>query len=543
MLIDAGIEIMWPHPAVDIPAGWSRVAGMDGRHPKGAAAGVEADVAGGASTHSHTDPGHGHSIGSHQHTSTGVGATTVIDGHSVATQPSAQHGHSTSTSGLSSGTSSTAVQGWPSATNDPALANVIWIVSDGTPTGFPDGAWLFWDNPAATPTNWSLPAGGQGYFPKGVATGADGGGNAAGGAHGHTPAAHTHAFDNHAHSGGTTGSTLPGGGFFSSQGGSPDAEWDNSGAGGHAHSYSFAIGASASGSVTGASPGTVTLEPPHAKLAIIQNNTGGPDAAVRHVACWGGLLSAIPSNWALCDGTNDTVDMRGKFAKGAGALGEIGDTGGVLGHSHSDPASHTHNYSHFHLVVSGNVSSGSMIQVNTGNVFGNPSPPMVVNHTHAVTSSGLATGTSGSGTETAPTNSDTQPPFRTRQFIVLLSTLDVAIVDPTPDELITDPAMPVQWTITGGTGIQNDYRLIIYESDQTTVRYDSGQINSAAQSVVLPFSANLANNSAYYAQVTVHDTSVPGQVGTSAKVRFTTQWDPPAAVTGLRASAETEEVW
>lgn len=37
------------------------------------------------------------------------------------------------------------------------------------------------------------------------------------------------------------------------------------------------------------------------------------------ICMWSGAITAIPTGWALCDGTNSTPDLRGKFVIGAGA--------------------------------------------------------------------------------------------------------------------------------------------------------------------------------------------------------------------------------
>lgn len=75
------------------------------------------------------------------------------------------------------------------------------------------------------------------------------------------------------------------------------------------------------------------------------------------IVMWHGLLSNIPSGWALCDGQNGTPDLRDKFVKGAAAGQNPGATGGSATHTHADHAalahagaavadhaSHTHTY-------------------------------------------------------------------------------------------------------------------------------------------------------------------------------------------------------
>lgn len=43
---------------------------------------------------------------------------------------------------------------------------------------------------------------------------------------------------------------------------------------------------------------------------------------------WSGSVASIPNAWALCDGSNGTPDLRGRFIRGAGGDLDPGDTGG-----------------------------------------------------------------------------------------------------------------------------------------------------------------------------------------------------------------------
>lgn len=45
------------------------------------------------------------------------------------------------------------------------------------------------------------------------------------------------------------------------------------------------------------------------------------------ILIWSGAADAIPDGWALCDGTNDTPDLRGRFVLGANS-NHVGETGG-----------------------------------------------------------------------------------------------------------------------------------------------------------------------------------------------------------------------
>ena len=53
------------------------------------------------------------------------------------------------------------------------------------------------------------------------------------------------------------------------------------------------------------------------------------------IAMWSGAVNAIPTGWALCDGTNGTPDLRGRFIIGAGPSYVAGRTGGAKTHAHT----------------------------------------------------------------------------------------------------------------------------------------------------------------------------------------------------------------
>jgi microcystin-dependent protein len=60
---------------------------------------------------------------------------------------------------------------------------------------------------------------------------------------------------------------------------------------------------------------------------------------------WYGSLLSIPDGWALCDGTNGTPDLRGRFVRGAGGSVSLDDTGGWSGSSVSVDSEGTHTHS------------------------------------------------------------------------------------------------------------------------------------------------------------------------------------------------------
>ena len=69
------------------------------------------------------------------------------------------------------------------------------------------------------------------------------------------------------------------------------------------------------------------------------------------IMMWSGAASAIPSGYVLCDGSNSTPDLRGRFVIAAqgdsGNTYDVGDTGGAASVtlSTSNMPSHTHSFS------------------------------------------------------------------------------------------------------------------------------------------------------------------------------------------------------
>ncbi|HOF88945.1 MAG TPA: hypothetical protein PLZ36_12720, partial [Armatimonadota bacterium] len=62
------------------------------------------------------------------------------------------------------------------------------------------------------------------------------------------------------------------------------------------------------------------------------------------IIAWSGSIASIPENWALCDGTGGTPDLRDRFVVGAGNGYAVGATGGAATHTLSvaEMPAHTH---------------------------------------------------------------------------------------------------------------------------------------------------------------------------------------------------------
>lgn len=48
------------------------------------------------------------------------------------------------------------------------------------------------------------------------------------------------------------------------------------------------------------------------------------------ITMWSGATNAVPSGWALCDGNNDTPNLKDRFIVGAGQSYGVGNTGGNI---------------------------------------------------------------------------------------------------------------------------------------------------------------------------------------------------------------------
>src|SRR5690606_38185984 len=65
--VPAGLIFAWPDTEASIPFGWSRVTALDNLYPKGIpTTGTQPGNTGGSATHSHTTPGHTHTM-DHSH--------------------------------------------------------------------------------------------------------------------------------------------------------------------------------------------------------------------------------------------------------------------------------------------------------------------------------------------------------------------------------------------------------------------------------------------------------------------------------------------
>lgn len=367
-------RIFWTGTAASIPSGWARDTQFDGRmiYCDGAAyTGVV--TFGGAHSHDLDDGstlGHRHTMGSHTHTLS-AGAST---GHAVATTGTGVvtlglwivlgHSHGSSTSGAASYSTSYTTVTTSSDVARPVSTTVIVLKPDGADKllqPIPVGAVIPCDSSSSLPFDFAYEAGLTGTYVCAATTGADGGASTGTATHTHTGTSHTHTCA-HTHAGATCGSSLTINNMFGGAGAPSVAVAQH-------HTVTLTTGG---GSVTTDSA-TITLstETNAVRATQLYPVAAGFARCPAHpngvMIAYTGSVSALPAEWALCDGSNGTVDTRFNYIVWA-------TTG--IGSENGEGITHTHTVTaHAHTVTSGAHSDhGTSIRAaggKTGSLGGN----------------------------------------------------------------------------------------------------------------------------------------------------------------------------
>lgn len=159
------------------------------------------------------------------------------------------------------------------------------------------------------------------------------------------------------------------------------------------------------------------------------------------IVMWNSSVVTIPAGWQLCDGSNNTPDLRGQFIVGAGGAYTPGDSGGAASVTLSANAMpiHTHNLagslttgsagSHTHTVTDPGHQHSGVVQNYNNNINWNGTGGAVANtgggltqvattgisiasaldHTHALTLSGNTQSAGGASGSTQP--HENRPPY------------------------------------------------------------------------------------------------------------------------------------
>ena len=139
------------------------------------------------------------------------------------------------------------------------------------------------------------------------------------------------------------------------------------------------------------------------------------------IVMWSGSSDAIPDGWHLCDGTNNTPDLRDKFIIGAGSEYQPGNVGGdktktlstnnLPSHSHSFSGSANSGGSHNHtatLNLSGLTATSAGSHTHTATLdLSKLKTSSAGNHSHEYTAPATGVGGSGYGDMTSSTIDNT----------------------------------------------------------------------------------------------------------------------------------------
>jgi len=156
------------------------------------------------------------------------------------------------------------------------------------------------------------------------------------------------------------------------------------------------------------------------------------------IIMWSGLISAIPTGWALCDGSNTTPDLRDRFIVGAGSTYSRNDTGGtnsvtltenqIPSHNHTMNSAGSHNHSgstdthggHSHGGVPTFTLSSGDTEGSAGRVTGSGSTDVAGAHSHNLNINSAGDHTHTINNTGGDGSHENRPPYFALAFIMKL---------------------------------------------------------------------------------------------------------------------------
>jgi len=411
--IASGIIIPWFGLVSDIPSGWSREPDLDGYYLYGVTA--SASGTGGQATHTHAEAsgGHTHSI---EHNHGGSFTSAPSDGTAVsagALGTGAAADHHTHTLNIATNTGGTNVASasdseLSTGSNDLPRYEVVFIKSNGAPTGIPKNGWAYFKSDSL-PDGWTRLAGDR--FLKGAAVGQDGQTNTTTGSdsHTHTDSGHKHTETLHSHTVSSGNSWLA----------NTVVKSGTSAAAATTQNHTITDNGSATATEQSASAlfANADGQPPWDKMNLASNGNASDDLPDGTIALWLGPSATPPVGWYLCNGSNDTPDLENTFVKAAVADGQssVSYGGSASGHIHDTAGAHTHTIDvHPHAPTIANNSSAA-----TSKNTGSAAP---TTHGHPSSSFTCVTncGSTGSASPTLAANSSTThyPSYRQVNYIM-----------------------------------------------------------------------------------------------------------------------------
>lgn len=406
-MLAPGVIIPYDGEHASIPPGFVRETSLDGKFPKGFGSSSVNSI-GGSSTHTHTSPSHTHTMNNHTHSYTmnSNSSQSVEDGSESGTpNPSADnHHYHTGTTGSVTGGSLTGSATIGSGSNLPPFHELIFIRAlkyASIPTGGlmfrndtdEPGGFHFCDGENDTPNLVNK-------YIRGAVSEANAGGTGGSLTHTHTYN-HSHASVSHGHATKDSGVNTHMQTTSGSSSGSGAADY-------HWHSVSFGNTSVSSNAVSGSFE-SGTVEPAHHTIRANKNTSGVNQLPTPgDIALWLGDEDNLPPGWVVCDGENDTPNLKDKFVK---ISTTPGTTGGSNTHSHSGVASHTHTATGTHT-HSASVATNTHGHTPNGNGYSKSKQ----SHTHSMASFSSQTAVWASSTiNTDEINSE--PEYRAAVFV------------------------------------------------------------------------------------------------------------------------------
>lgn len=376
-----GIIINWADTLASIPANWllcdgnSSTPNLLGKYLLSVGTGENPGTTGGNTTHTHTSPEHTHTQDTHSHsgnTEVTTSSETNCGDYGSGVIARINHTHSFTTSTVIAVNQNTSIT-VNSVSNDPNYYKMAPII-DSTSYGvkYPASSVIFWSQ-TTLPNGWSLCDGNNGTpdlrnkFLKCVDSGENPGTVGGSATHTHTTVTHTHIQNSHNHTSTTSSAsiTCPSGG-----GGDYYLAFVYS-----SHTHTLTINdVTATNQNSTVDMSTTNNEPTFKKLLIIKN-TGIANRPKYAIVVWIGTLSNIPLGYVLCDGSNNTPDLRNYFIKGANDIEELESTGGSSIHNHT-ANSHNHTQDLHNHTTTANVVGASSGRLSGGSTVGAHSHPV-----------------------------------------------------------------------------------------------------------------------------------------------------------------------
>lgn len=385
--VPVGAIAIWAGTIANIPSGWNLCDGTSGtpdlrdKFIRGAPAATEAGTTGGVQNHTHVedtaDEGeHTHTLdsqGAHTHT-TGAGGShnhgavasraqrNSGTNHASLASYGGAHIHTTASAGGHTHTT-TAGEGahihvLTAKESRPPWYDILYVQATITAVIETDIIIIWTGTVANIPTGWAEKTELREKFIRGASNGANSGGTGGAVNHNHVTqncSGHTHTTDNqgahnhtftldtvtHNHGNSTYHYTNTAGTVMqfatAKNGFAHQHATQTDGAGGHTHTLQ------SGGIHNHGNTGDTANLPAYKDIVFIKatSATGVPDGGI---LIWIGTLANIPTNYALCDGTAPTIDLRAKFIRGNPLGGTVGTAAGSdVAHTHTDGAAGIHN--------------------------------------------------------------------------------------------------------------------------------------------------------------------------------------------------------